>query len=653
MTDSKKAFLGTAAAAAGVGLYAAKARKKEPFRGPWEPAKDSIDWDYIVLGGGTAGCVVASRLAEDAGVRVLVLEAGYTDNILQSKVPALMSTMWNSKVDYQLKTVQQPYVNNRRLALPRGKMLGGSSSINVMVYTRGPASDYDEWEALGNPGWSYKDVLPYHKKAEGFNDPSLPPSHPNGPITNSTRTPEHEKFELEYHGTEGPWQVTYHYLFGSVDSFIKASVRAGVPHNIDFNGASAMGVNRFQTNVQRDAIRSSAARAYLSPERLSKPGRGTVRIVFGAKVVRILVHKKKSIKYVSGVEFLDENSVMRRVHACREVILSAGTYMSPHILLASGIGPSPHPSIPHVHTLPGVGQHLQDHLGIAIGFRTESSSLEFLTKSLASIPNTLYSYFRHGTGPMSSVGVESAAFVRLEDIVPDFVAREKAQGTWQDPTSSRTESPHLEIIFVPTFMSNASDGAKNSPTSCGDDGRGQGYFTLFALLLNPVSKGTVSISDQITGDGRLETLIDPQFFSDPFDLRVMTEGVRFIRKIGREMAKDPRNRGSVAEIFPSEKSAPDEDDAAIHRHIREHVQVFFHPTSTCRMGPASDPMAVVDSRLNVYGVERLRVVDASVFPKIPATHTCAPTVCVAEKAADMIKEDWQDPTKATIATSRL
>ncbi|KAG0269524.1 hypothetical protein DFQ27_003212 [Actinomortierella ambigua] len=632
MTNSKNAFLGTAAAAAGLGLYTAKSRAKEPFRGPWEPTKDSIDWDYIVLGGGTAGCVVASRLAEDPGVRVLVLEAGYTDNIMKSKVPALMSIAWHSEVDYQFKSVQQLHVDNRRLVLPRGKLLGGSSSINVMIYTRGPASDYDEWETLGNPGWSYKDMLPYHKKAEGFSDPSLPPSHPKGPLTNRTRTPEHETFEPEYHGSEGPWQVSYHYLFGAVDSFIKASVRAGVPANIDFNGASAMGVSRFQTTIQRDAVRSSTARAYLSPERLSQPGRGTVRIVFGAKVVRILVHKKKGVKCVSGVEFLDENS-------------------------ASGIGPSPHPSIPHVHTLPGVGQHLQDHLGVAVCFRTESSTIELLSTSLPSLPSTLYSYFRHGTGPMSSVGVESAAFVRLEDIAPDFVAREKAQGTWQDPTSSRKEAPHVEIIFVPTFMSDANLGPNNSPKhACKkgvDDGLGQGYFTMFALLLNPVSKGTVSISNQITGDGRLQTLIDPEFFSDPFDLRVMTEGVRFIRKIAREMAKDPKVGPAMTEVFPSEKIAPDDDDAAIHRHIREHVQVFYHPTSTCRMGPASDPMAVVDPRLNVYGVERLRIVDASVFPKIPATHTCAPTVCVAEKAADMIKEDWQDPTRATIATSRL
>ncbi|KAG0227425.1 hypothetical protein BGW41_003828 [Actinomortierella wolfii] len=518
-----------------------------------------------------------------------------------------------------------------------------------MIYTRGPASDYDEWEALGNPGWSYKEVLPYHKKAEGFSDPNLPPTHPNGPLTKRTRTPEYETFDAEYHGTNGPWQVSYHTLVGAVDNFIKASVRAGASVNRDFNGASAMGVNRFQTNIQRDAVRSSAARAYLNPERLSQPGRGTVRIVFGAKVVRILVHKKRGVKYVSGVEFLDNNSG-RSIG----VILSAGAYMSPHILLASGIGPSPHPSIPHVHTLPGVGRNLQDHLGIALCFRTESKDLELVNTSLWAAPQILYSYLRHGTGPLSGVGVESAAFVRLEDIAPDFVAREKAQGTWQDPTSSR-ESPHIEIIFVPMFMSDANKGRDNDPVAvCGgrDDGQGR-YFTLFALLLNPVSKGTVSISDHITENGRLETLIDPQFFSDPFDLRVLTEGVRFARKIAREMAKDPKVGPTTVEILPSEKIAPDDDDAALHQHIRDHVQVFYHPTSTCKMGPASDPMAVVDSRLNVYGLERLRIVDASVFPKIPATHTCAPTVCVAEKASDMIKEDWQDPSKAFVATPRL
>ncbi|KAG9324197.1 hypothetical protein KVV02_001998 [Mortierella alpina] len=629
------ATLGGAAGAA----YINKKMKQEPNRGPWDPRVDpQTQYDYIILGGGTAGCVLASRLTEDPTVNVLVLEAGYSDNIKASMSPALFHTLWRSEVDWNLTTVPQAHAYGRVMDQPRGKILGGSSSINAMMYHRGPASDYDEWELLGNPGWSYKECLHYFKKAEGLNDPNLPKGHPKGPLTNRVRKPQYEQFEPEFHGTEGPWQITFHHLFGSSEGFIRANVAEGVPFNKDLNGSSTLGVNKVQTFIQRNAVRSSAARAYLGPDRLlqdgkPKPSRGQVRIVYGAHIVRVLIQKRRGAKVAIGAEFIDANHDMHKVMAMKEVLLCAGAFGSPHILMASGIAPEPHRTIPHIHTLPGIGRNLADHLGVPINFRASPNCHVFGTRGrFYHIPKLLYDYEVNRTGPITSQGAESACFVRLEDVAPEFVAREKANGTWQD-RSSGPHAPHIEILFTPGHFRH-----HNKVVAPDSDN----YYTLVGLLLNPVSSGRVTISD--VKDGKLQTLIDPNFFEDEFDTRVMAEMVRFMRRIGARMRLDPTCGG--IETNPGVVNVPDDDEAKLQEYVKRESSVYYHPTSTCRMGPSSDPLAVVDARLNVYGIDRLRVVDASVMPKIPAAHTCAPTIMIAEKAADMIKEDWQDPSEA-------
>lgn len=253
---------------------------------------------------------MANRLAEDPAVRVLVLEAGQTDDFLSSQAPGLMMMMIGSENDWRLQTMPQPGMNDHRMHQPRGKMLGGSSAMNAMMYHRGAASDYDEWEkTLGNEGWSYKDCLPYFKKSEGFNDPDLPPTHPQGPMTNRIRKPKYETFELEFHGTEGPWQVSFHSLLEISKKFIEAALEEGIAFNKDFNGKSTLGTNKMQTFIQRDAVRSSLSRAFLSKDvvpggRPSK--RGTIRVVLKATVSRILVHEKRGQKVAYGIEFLDD-----------------------------------------------------------------------------------------------------------------------------------------------------------------------------------------------------------------------------------------------------------------------------------------------------------------------------------------------------------
>ncbi|KAG0043612.1 hypothetical protein BGZ83_011213 [Gryganskiella cystojenkinii] len=635
MPTLNKTAVGAVALTAGAAAVVNKRQNEDPLRGPWDANKDAhVNYDYIILGGGTAGCVLASRLAENPNVSILVLEAGYSDDIPGSMRPAFATSLWHTDKDWNLTTVPQVNCFGRVMNQPRGKLLGGSSSINAMMYHRGPASDFDEWELLGNPGWSYKECLHYFKKSEGLNDPRLPVGHPRGPLTKRVVKPKYEEFEAEYHNETGPWQITYHHMFGATEGFIRASVAEGVPFNKDFNGSSTMGVNRVQTFIQRDAIRSSAARAYLGKGQFlgenGKPraDRGRVRIVYGANIVRILVQMRRGVKVAVGAEFLDANREMHSVTAVKEVLLCAGAFGSPHILLASGIGPSPHKTIPHIHTLAGVGRNLQDHLGVPLNFYASTNSHSF-SRKIHQIPGALFEYAVNGAGPISSQGSESAAFVRLEQIAPDFVAREKANGTWQD-RSSGPNSPHLEILFVPSFIRH------HSKTKAPDT---QKYFTLIGLLLNPVSEGTVSISDEVK-DGRLETLIDPNYFSDEFDTRVMAECVRFMRRIAARLHDDPEVGGK--EMFPGTDVVPSDDDAKLQDYVKRESSVYYHPTSTCRMGPTSDPLAVVDARLNVYGIDRLRIVDASIAPKLPAAHTCAMSIMIAEKAADMIKEDWKE-----------
>ncbi|KAF9904852.1 hypothetical protein EC991_002280 [Linnemannia zychae] len=618
-------------------------------KAPWDHSKDTlVSYDYIVLGGGSAGSVVASRLAEDPAVNVLVLEAGGSDDIFASRTPAAYSNIFGSDVDWNYETVPQTHAGNRTMMQPRGKLLGGCSSINAMMYHRGPASDYDEWESLGNPGWSFKECFPYFKKSEGFNDPNLPSDHPRGPLTNRVRVPELETFDPEAHGTEGPWQVTFHHLFPLSKSFIVASQAEGIPFNKDFNGESTLGVNRIQTFIQRDGVRSSLSRAFLRSEDVvpggKKYGRGTVRVVFGADAKRILFQVKRGVKMATGIEFIDHTKVRRRVMATREVLLCGGAFGSPQLLLASGVGPSPQPTIPHFHTLAGVGANLQDHLGLSAVFRARDRCETMNSQyGLFGSAKALFHYVMSDSGPLTSNIGEGVIFVRLEDIAPEWVAQEKANGTYQERASG-PGSPHLEIIVLPAYV-------RRHATTVAPDFKS--YYSVTALLMNPCSSGTFKIGTQPTKDGSggvdVKGLVDPNYLAESFDARALVQGLKFIRKIVRRMNEDPEVGGR--EIFPGEADVPDHDNKALEKYAREFSETYYHPVGTCKMGPVSDRMSVVDHRLNVHGIERLRVIDASVMPKLVAAHTCAPTVMIAERAADFIKEDWSSSLASQVETT--
>ncbi|KAG0252886.1 hypothetical protein DFQ27_007793 [Actinomortierella ambigua] len=622
-----------------IGLYTAShASQGKTGREPWDPKVDVDEYDYIIIGGGTAGCVLAARLAEDPDVSVLILEAGGSHDMLMTRIPMAGWSCYGTKHDWKFVTVPQVFCNNRKLNVVRGKLLGGCSSINGMEYTRSPASDFDEWERQGNPGWAYKDVLKYFKKSEGFHDANLPQDHPQGIHTPRNRDfLQYDTFEPEFHGTDGPWKTGYHHFFGASMGFIRGCMAEGLDFIEDINGSKTLGTAHLQDHIKPNGARSSPAFCFLGAPGVvpgGKGGRGKIRVVLHAFVRRILLEEDASgQKRAVGVEFVDERNQKKgktfKVFARDEVLLCSGAMQSPQILVASGICPTKtpiHPSIPVLHHLPGIGMNMTDHIGVGVNFRaTRRCHTVHKEMNFVMMPRALYRYYVHGTGVLTSKVVEAAAFVRLEDIAPEFVAREKANGTWKDLASSPT-APHIEILFACAYSRG------NLPVMKPDH---HNYYTMIAVLLNPASEG--SITFEASEDGlTLNPLLDPNYLSDNFDVRVMREAIKFIRRLGDRMKLDPEVGGD--EYFPGEEKVPSDSNRMLDAYLRCDTTTFYHNVGTCKMGPASDPMAVVDHELKVHGISQLRVVDASIIPRVPSGHTCGPTIMVAEKAADMIKE---------------
>ncbi len=519
-------------------------------------------FDYLIIGAGSAGCVLAHRLSEDPSVRVLLLEAGPADKARDIHVPAAFSRLFKTEYDWAYHSEPQQQVNRRRMFLPRGRVLGGSSSINAMIYIRGNRLDYDHWAALGNRGWGYDDLLPYFKKSER-----------QGQLRDS------------FHGLDGllsvndlrdPHPVT--------QAFVDAAEEMGFARNPDFNGAQQEGFGQYQVN-QEKGKRHSAAAAFLTPI-LDRPN---LEVRTGVQVRRILLEGKRAV----GVEYQLPTHI-QEVRARREVILAAGAYNSPQLLMLSGIGDpaelTKH-NIEQKHALPGVGQHLQDHLIVPLSFRSQSKK----TLDVAEKWPAMVDYLVWGEGPLSSNVAEAGGFVHTRDGL---------------------EGPDVQYHFAPGFFMNH-----------GFD-RPEGYgFSFGPTLLQPGSKGAVRLQ---SADPLAAPRIDHQYFTDPEDLETLVRGFR--------LAMDFANTEALGRYLRSyylpNKRLSQADE--IRRHIREHVQTLYHPTGTCRMG--DDDLAVVDDQLRVHGLQGLRVVDASAMPQIVRGNTHAPTVALAEKAADLIKQ---------------
>lgn len=526
-----------------------------------------MEFDYVIVGGGSAGCVLANRLSEDSHIQVALIETGSAGRSPLISMPlGIAATVPGYAYNHGLTTVPQSGLNNRRGYQPRGKVLGGSSSINAMIYTRGHAEDYDDWAALGNDGWAWQDVLPYFKKAEN-----------------------NERIQDEYHGQGGPLNVAELVSdAGARNAFVAASEQAGFRCNSDFNGAEQEGVGIFQV-TQKDGRRCSAAEAYLFPVLQ----RSNLTVMTQSQALKLIFDGKQC----NGVEILTKGG-RRRVIARREVILSAGAFHSPQLLMLSGIGPAEHMQemhIPVTHNLPGVGQGLQDHVDFVAGYRSR------LHDVLGFSPVGMFNLARDGLG---------YAFGKRRGL-PTSNAAEAGGFLKTNPDLAR---PDIQLHFVVAIL--LDHGRKLSPyhgVSC------------HTCVLRPKSRGWVKLASANPLDA---PLINPNFLDADKDIETLVAGVRITSRIMSQPA--------MAEYANKELNAVTglaDDD--LEFQIRQRADTVYHPVGTCRMG--KDQAAVVDSELRVKGVQGLRVVDASIFPTLIGGNTNAPTIMVAEKAADMIK----------------
>ncbi len=509
--------------------------------------------DYVIVGAGAAGCVLASRLSEDPDVDVLLLEAGAPDTAAELHVPAMFPLTFKSSLDWDLYGEPEPGLGGRRLYFPRGRVIGGSSSINAMIYLRGNRADFDEWAELGCTGWSYDEVLPYFKRSE-----------------------DNERGENEFHGVGGPLAVSdSRSMCALTDAQLEAATQAGYELIEDLNVDRPEGVSRFQL-TQRNGMRCSAADAFLHPVK----ERPNLEVRSGVFVERLVFEGDRAV----GVELIRDGA-RETVRAEREVIVAGGTYQSPVLLMLSGIGPAEDLEvfgIPVRENLP-VGHNLQDHCMVNVNYLTDEPGLFGIFT-----PENFGLLESEGSGPLTSNYPEGGGFFRTR---PDLPA------------------PDVEFHFAaaPFF----DEGLTPPP--------GNGY-AFGPVIIKPTSRGKVGLRTPMA-DSKPTVLCN--FLTTEEDRASMLGGVR----IALEIASQPALRAIEREPL----SVPDSDsDDDIFDWVRRSSQTVYHPTSTCAMG------AVVDAELRVYGVEGLRVVDASVMPKITRANTNAATMMIAEKAADMI-----------------
>jgi choline dehydrogenase len=532
-------------------------------------ASDIGEFDYVIVGAGSAGCVLANRLSADGKHSVLLLEAGPEDKNLWIHVPLGYGKLFKEKtVNWMYQTEPEPELNGRQVFQPRGKVLGGSSSINGLLYVRGQHEDYDRWRQRGNSGWGYDDVLPYFKKAE-----------------NQQRGGD------KYHGVGGPLTVSN---LGHPDplsaAFIDAAAETGLPVNADFNGASQEGAGFFQTTT-RGGRRASTAMAYLRPAK----NRSNLHVETSALAQRILFDgcRARAVEY-------RQHGVLRTASARKEILVSGGAYNSPQLLQLSGVGPAEllkQHGIDVVLDAPGVGNDLQDHMQVRIVMRcpqriTLNDILNHPVRRI--MAGARYAAFR--SGPLTIAAGTSGAFFK---------------------TNPRLASPDVQIHFLPF-----------STDKMGEKLHAFSGFSASVCQLRPESRGSLRIK---SADPAEPPAIRINYLATETDRTAFVEGMKILRKILAAPALKPF---VTEEVEPGPKIASDED---ILNFCRQRGSTVYHPTSTCRMG--NDPLAVVDQRLRVRGIEGLRVVDASIMPDLMSGNTNAPTIMIAEKASDMILED--------------
>ena len=539
---------------------------------PTETVWQDQMYDYIIAGAGSAGCVLANRLSEDPEVKVLLLEAGGRDINPFIHMPGGVGKLFGPRVNWRFFTKPQTHLDYRSIWYPQGKTLGGSSSINAMVYIRGQREDYDRWAEVGNKGWSYADVLPYFRKSE-----------------------DNERLVNAYHGQGGPlWvsdQIGPHELSRA---FVRACQAWGLPYNPDFNGSEQYGAGFYQVTC-RHGRRRSAAVSYLWPVQ-SRPN---LTVMTHARAIRILLENGKAV----GVEVAQKNAVTA-IRCERQVIVSSGAINSPRLLMLSGIGDADELraiGITPAHELKGVGKNLHDHLcsNVHVALK-DPISYDGQDRFPRSIPHGLqWLLYRHG--PVASVVVEGGGFA----------------------ASDGSGRPDMQIHIAPAYIVRGGQTAM--------DGHG---FTVNTTFLRPRSIGSVTLA---SADPNAGPVIDPNYHSDPKDRAMSLRSIRAVREI---LSQNDIARYIRVERLPGREART---DAELMAYVRQYACCDYHPVGTCKMG--NDQMAVVDSELCVHGLDGLRVVDASIMPRLISGNTNAPTMMIAEKAADMIKKG-KSPTSA-------
>ncbi|MFI8479253.1 GMC family oxidoreductase [Pseudomonas sp. NPDC078700] len=527
-----------------------------------------MEFDYIIIGAGSAGCVLANRLSADPKISVCLLEAGPEDTSPLIHTPVgVAAIIPTHHVNWAFNTTEQRGLNNKLGYQPRGKALGGSSSINGMIYIRGHHSDYEDWKNLGNQGWGYEDVLPYFRKSESYYGGAN-----------------------QYHGAEGELFVNRQPSHPITQAFIDAGISAGHSHNQDFNGEEQEGVGAYDVTIHKGK-RWSTASAFLKPIREQ---RSNLKVITGALAERIILDGKKAV----GVS-IRQKGKSRQLKARKEVLLSAGAFGSPHLLMLSGIGPTEElapQGIAVLHELSGVGQHLQDHPDVVISYRSPDTSLLGVSVSgSAKIGATLWQYLRHKTGSYASNCAEGGAFLKT------------------DPSLDR---PDIQLHSVIALLDDHNRKLR----------WGHG-FSCHICVLRPKSVGSVGLS---SSDPAVAPRIDPNLLGQEEDLQTLLKGYRMALEIIKQA---PMAKYQLQDLY----SANAQTDEQLKDVIRARADSIYHPIGTCKMG--SDDDAVVDQQLRVRGIDNLRVVDASIMPTLVGGNTNAGTIMIAERAAEWIIQD--------------